>query len=140
MIKLSVGKDVDSYCTKCRLELGHMIAAMVGDKIARVKCNTCGGVHNYREVKKVQDSSGVMKKPALSKTKKDAGKAPDVPWETCIVKAKGNRLSYDMGKAFKIGDIISHELFGRGVVLGISTKKCTAIFSDMKRILVTANS
>ncbi len=139
MIKLSVGKDVDSYCTKCRLELGHLIAAMVGDKIAKVKCNTCGGVHNYREVKKVQGSSGVVKKTGLSKTKKDAGKAPDVSWETCLVKAKGSHLSYDMGRAFKVGDIISHELFGIGVVLGISTKKCTAIFSDMKRILVTAN-
>ena len=42
------GDEVDSKCTKCKLILAHTIIAMVGDQIARVKCNTCGGEHAYR--------------------------------------------------------------------------------------------
>ena len=44
----TAGDEVDSKCTKCKLILAHTIVAMVGDQIARVKCNTCGGEHAYR--------------------------------------------------------------------------------------------
>lgn len=139
MIKLSVGKDVDSYCTKCRLELGHLIVAMVGDKIAKVKCNTCGGVHNYREVKKLQKTVSSSKKTTTPKKQKDMGKTTEVLWEERISKARGTEIPYGMGKAFKVGDLIVHELFGKGVVLQVSPKKCIAIFSDKERMLVTSN-
>src|SRR5690349_2429788 len=43
-----VGGEVDAFCTKCRLTLAHTILAMVGTKIARVRCNTCGGEHAMR--------------------------------------------------------------------------------------------
>src|SRR5437867_11032714 len=42
------GDEVDSKCTKCKMVLAHVIVAMVGDQIARVKCNTCNGEHAYR--------------------------------------------------------------------------------------------
>lgn len=139
MTKLSVGKDVDSYCTKCRLELGHLIVAMVGDKIAKVKCNTCGGIHNFREMKKVQKSGGTPKKIAPPKIQKDAGKTPELLWEAGISKARGAEVRYETGRAFKVGDLIVHELFGKGVVKQVSPKKCTALFKDKERMLVSAN-
>ena len=43
-----VGGEVDAFCTRCKMTLAHTILAMVGTKIARVKCNTCGGDHAYR--------------------------------------------------------------------------------------------
>lgn len=139
MSKLSAGKEIDSYCTKCKLELGHLIVAMVGDKIAKVKCNTCGGTHNYREVKKVQKTGSTQKKTTTPKIQKDMGKPPEVIWEERISKARGTEIPYEMKTVFKIGDVIGHELFGKGVVLQISPKKCTAIFKDKERMLVTAN-
>ena len=48
--KPSAGGLVATYCTKCKLDLGHTIMAMVGEKIVRVKCRTCGSEHNYRQV------------------------------------------------------------------------------------------
>jgi hypothetical protein len=135
---LSAGKDVDSYCTKCKLELGHLIVAMVGDKIAKVKCKTCGGTHNYRVVK-AQKSAGTAKKATAPKIPKEIGKPPEVLWQERISKARGTESPYGMGKAFKIGDIIAHELFGKGVVLQVASKKCTAIFVDKERIMVSAN-
>src|SRR5262245_65118967 len=43
-----VGGEVDAFCTRCKMTLAHTILAMVGQTIARVQCNTCGGQHAYR--------------------------------------------------------------------------------------------
>ena len=45
--KLSAGDIIEARCTKCREILNHRIVAMVEEKVVRVECNTCGGVHNY---------------------------------------------------------------------------------------------
>ena len=44
----STGGYVDAWCTKCKMELGHTIIAMVDNMPKRVQCNTCGGKHNFR--------------------------------------------------------------------------------------------
>jgi hypothetical protein len=38
-----VGGEVDAFCSSCKLVLGHTILAMVGERIAKVRCNTCAG-------------------------------------------------------------------------------------------------
>ena len=43
-----VGGEVDAFCTRCKMSLAHTILAMVGTRIARVRCNTCGGDHAFR--------------------------------------------------------------------------------------------
>src|SRR2546429_5893163 len=45
---LRVGGDIDAWCTRCKMNLGHTILALVGTRPARVRCNTCHGEHNYR--------------------------------------------------------------------------------------------
>src|SRR2546430_15525379 len=45
---LRVGGDIDAWCTRCKMNLGHTILAMVGTRPARVRCNTCQGEHNFR--------------------------------------------------------------------------------------------
>ena len=44
-IKAKVGSDIDSWCGKCKRILAHTVEAMVGDKPARVNCNTCKSQH-----------------------------------------------------------------------------------------------
>jgi methylglyoxal synthase len=44
----SVGKDVLSYCGKCKLTLSHTVTAMTGTTIAKVQCNTCKAIHGFR--------------------------------------------------------------------------------------------
>ena len=58
--KLKVSGEVDSYCTKCKLDLAHRIIAMVGDQPKKVECRTCGSHHLYRRPK----SLGAVEKPA----------------------------------------------------------------------------
>src|SRR5207245_8977881 len=48
MSKKELGGTIDSWCGKCKMILAHTIEAMVGDKPARVHCNTCNAVHTYK--------------------------------------------------------------------------------------------
>ena len=38
--RYEVGRDVLSMCTKCKMELGHVIIAMIDDQPKKVKCAT----------------------------------------------------------------------------------------------------
>jgi pyruvate/2-oxoglutarate dehydrogenase complex dihydrolipoamide acyltransferase (E2) component len=51
-----VGQDVDAWCTKCRLDVTHVIVALAsdGETPKRVECTSCGGQHNYRAPKAVK--------------------------------------------------------------------------------------
>src|SRR5437868_8255247 len=46
--KIKPGGEVDSWCGKCKMVLAHTIEAMVGEKPARVHCNTCKSQHAYK--------------------------------------------------------------------------------------------
>ena len=48
MKPLTAASEIDSWCTKCRMDLGHRIVAMVGGAPKRDVCLTCGSEHNYR--------------------------------------------------------------------------------------------
>ncbi len=46
--ELHPGSDVDGMCTRCKAVSGHIIVAMVGATIVKVKCNTCGSEHRFK--------------------------------------------------------------------------------------------
>ena len=78
MSSFSAGKEVLSYCGKCKLPLGHTIVSMKDSAtIGKVECNTCHAVHMYKDpaskAKKVKSTSGRKKttrKKAIKKAKK----------------------------------------------------------------------
>ena len=85
MTNSKVGGEVDAFCTRCKMTLGHTILAMVGTRIARVRCNTCNGDHVFRK-----ESSSSAKEPKHATTKASkaaAAKATDRP-RTAAGKAK----------------------------------------------------
>ncbi len=45
----AVGGDIDAFCSRCKLDLGHTVVAMVGSRVVQVICNTCGSHHRYRQ-------------------------------------------------------------------------------------------
>jgi hypothetical protein len=134
---ISVGEQIDSYCTKCRLNLGHIITAMTGGNIIKVKCNTCGNEHRYRGM----DTIGKLRPagPGLAKKKPSVAEKSQAVWETCISEAKGPEVPYNMSAAYRCGDIVVHTLFGKGVVRKIHFGKCEVIFKDKERLLASAN-
>ncbi len=130
--KYSAGESIASYCTKCKLVLDHTIMKMDGEVVSRVKCKTCGSTHKYRNAEDAKKLRGARKKEDLVTV--------EVLWETCLAQAKGRERNYDMGAKYRVGDIVDHRLFGKGVVRKIYLNKCDVLFKDKERLMASANS
>lgn len=130
--KFAAGEAIVSYCTKCKQGLDHVIVATAGEVIAKVKCKTCGSAHKFRDPADV-------KKPRAARRKEDVVKTAEVLWETCVAEAKGKERVYDMTGKYRIGDIVLHNTFGRGVVRKLYLNKCDVLFKDKERLMASAN-
>ncbi len=130
--KLSAGENIASFCTKCKLVLDHAIIAMDGEAIAKVKCKTCGSAHKYR-------SSAAVKLARSARKKEDPIKSAEMMWESCIAEAKGKERMYDIAGKYRVGDIIDHRTFGKGVVRKIYVQKVDVLFRDKERLMASAN-
>jgi len=53
--------------------------------------------------------------------------------------ASGEEHVYTMVATYRIGDIVLHEQFGKGVVLKLATNKCYVLFKDKERLMASAN-
>lgn len=133
--KISTGGDVDSYCTKCKLILEHIVVAMVRDAVVKVKCKTCGGIHNFKNTP-VARSGATRARSTPSKSFIQT----QVVWEKAVETAQGPEMTYEMARAYHTGDLIVHSIFGRGVVQKTFFKKCAVLFKDKERVLVTSNT
>ena len=130
----SVGGDIDSWCTKCKLELGHTIIAIVDNVPKKVKCNTCNAQHNFR-TKPVKGSRTTSKSP----TRKTRSK--EKTYEEYISRLSGgdpaNSRKYNTKGNFEQDEIIDHLSFGIGIVLSvIQSNKIKILFKDGPRLLI----
>lgn len=130
--KIMAGDNIASYCTKCKLGLDHAVVAMDGETIAKVKCKTCGSVHKFKDPADV-------KKPRVPKKKEDPGKTAETLWETCLSESKGKERAYDMSGKYRVGDVVLHNTFGKGVVRKLYMNKCDMLFKDKERLMASAN-
>jgi len=130
---VEVGSDIEAYCTKCRMDLTHVVVAKYEDEVRRVQCNTCGGVHNYRPPKGDADDDGP--EPASGKKKSTTKK---INWEDLTAKKDLNAAKpYTFDMALKENEVIAHSTFGPGVVTEIiAPTKAEVVFQDQKRILI----
>lgn len=117
------GDHVDARCTRCKEITNHTIIAMVEEKPARVRCNTCGGDHNYRPPRKTKAAksatSTVAKAPkAPRRTAADRKReALQEEWqETAGQATAGLTVAYSMDRSFRLNDLVDHPVFGVGVV------------------------
>jgi hypothetical protein len=60
-------------------------------------------------------------------------------WEASLAVAQGLEHVYSVATTYRIGDILLHKQFGKGVVLKLSTRKCTVLFKDKERLMASAN-
>ena len=112
---LAAGDYIASKCTKCKDTTGHTIVAMVGGKVVKVECNTCGSTHNYREAvsKKTttqRKTSSGSSKPRTTKTER--------AWEELQNKLRPEEaVPYSMNTPMREEMLIQHPTFGLGLVL-----------------------
>jgi len=132
---ISTGKDIDSYCTKCKLILEHIVVAMAGGAVLKVKCKTCGSTHRFKGMPAERTKSSRVKGAATKSVI-----TTQAQWETAIDAASGIEMSYEMTGSYRPGDLIVHSVFGKGIVQKTFFNKCSVLFRDKERLLVTSNT
>jgi hypothetical protein len=142
---LSAGSEIDAYCTKCRMDLGHRVIAMVGPTPKRVICQTCNSQHNYRAPRseprtKTRAAAGPRATPSGRTSPAAArGRAEQErksEWETRISgKALTAFIRYSMERQFSAGDLLLHSKFGEGYVAEVLGSKISVMFRDGARTL-----
>jgi len=127
---VAVSEDIVSTCTKCRQALAHTVVSKVGQRVAKVKCNTCGSTHRYI------DPSLPIKPKAVRKPA--AQLAQEATYEKLIAMTAGQKtLPYSLSGSFKEHDVIEHATFGRGVVMQlVPGNKMHVAFAQGDKLLV----
>lgn len=125
----AVGKNVDSWCTKCKMMLAHTVEAVAKGRITRVHCNTCNGQHAYR-----------AKPPGTSTRARSTKSAvPRPPDYASLLRGRdvAAAKAYAPTERFAEGDVIRHATFGPGVVTARKdVNKIEVIFEDGPKVLI----
>jgi hypothetical protein len=139
-----VGGEVDGYCTKCKMVLAHTILAMVGDKLARVRCNTCNGEHAYKARAPGEAAPKAAKAAKVAKPKKPGAKKRTVGSKAIVLtfeeliatKDAANAMKYAPTATFRMDSLVDHPSFGLGVVTGVKPDKVDVTFKGDIKTLV----
>ena len=139
MSTVAVGKDVLSYCTKCKLTLSHIIVSMKDARtISKVKCNTCGSMHAYKAPSTAITKTKAVSKKTATKTAIQAKTQPiSEIWMEALNKSNKKSQPYSPKSKFTVGDIIDHVKFGPGIVQSIvDNTKIEVVFRHEIKTLV----
>jgi hypothetical protein len=127
-----VGGEVDAYCTSCRMELAHTVLAMVGARIARVRCNTCQKDHAFRK----SAPGAPSKRPAkAAPLRQKASASTSIPQQLASADASKAR-NYSPKESFAEGDILNHATFGLGLVQAVRGEKIDVAFKAFAKTLI----
>lgn len=141
-MKPAIATDVDSWCTRCRLLLAHTVETMIGDKITRVHCNTCGAQHAYRPhppgasgAAGERGSGSLRRRPS---TRKSAVSTPTVDYEGLLRgRSPSTARGYSVTERFRSDELLTHPTFGLGVVTADKgAGKIEVFFADGPKVLV----
>jgi hypothetical protein len=111
--EISVGKEILSYCNKCKATLAHIIVTMKGKGAGKCTCKTCDATHAFKDPAK----ANATKKSAPRKKKKKVDERPLAEiWADAIKSATVAAQAYSTKTNFNKGDLIDHPTFGQGFV------------------------
>ncbi|QSQ15541.1 hypothetical protein [Myxococcus landrumensis] len=145
MATQKVGGEVDAYCTRCKLTLAHTILAMVGTKIARVRCNTCNGDHAYRGAPGTTDRPTSSSTPRASRASSSSGGGSSSSKAEKIIisfeeqlagKDIANAPRYSPKDTYQVDQVIQHPTFGVGLVTAVRGDKVDLTFRTDTKTLV----
>ncbi len=138
--EIEVGKEILSYCGKCKADSNHIISAAEGNKISKVMCTTCKAQHNYRKPKSLikEKAASKPKKSAKSASTRKSPKTPVKTWDEFIVDYDLNSAKdYSMQQNYEISCVIRNPVFGIGVVIKkIDQTKIEVQFETGVKILI----
>ncbi|MFO8090633.1 MAG: hypothetical protein R6U13_12395 [Desulfatiglandaceae bacterium] len=130
------------------MDLMHVVVSMDGNAIAKTQCKSCGGVHRYRAPKSpenVTHSTKVLnKRKHPGSTPKNTSSrrtvADSEKWEELLsAHEQETPRAYQMQECFTEGELISHSVFGTGVVTNVpAPEKIEVHFKEGTKLLVQA--
>lgn len=146
----AVGREIEAWCTRCKLELDHVITAMDGIEVVQVRCKTCSSVHRYkggaaaaRVASHIASTGG---SPSAPKPKVDAAEKRAAAIKPTQDRMRFERLMKDRDRAEatpyaptvspRVGMMLSHVRFGYGVIENVDGGKAHTLFEDGERILI----
>ncbi len=133
---IKVGGEVDAFCTKCEMTLAHTVHAVVDGKPVKVECNTCHGVHRFR------DPPGARKATPRSggaRAERPARERPAVvAFETLLAERDvAAAQPYSPRRTWKVDEVMDHPSFGRGFVSSVRDGgKIEVTFRSEVKVLV----
>jgi len=129
--KLAAGQEVDSFCTRCQLDLAHVIVAMDGARIARVQCKTCKTVHAHR-------TRAPAPRAPRGEHPRGRGSLSTRDYDRLTQNRDLSRpRPYRPATGFAGGDVLAHATFGVGVVNRVlADSKIEVAFPGGLRVLV----
>lgn len=130
-----VGADILTFCSRCKIELAHVIVSMVDGTPVKVICKTCRSEHKYK--KTAGASVGKTRKTPTARASKSTIRLADL-WEKRISESKAVvPQKYTIQELFKKNDLLEHIKFGLGVVEEVlGSGKVRVLFKDEERVLI----
>ncbi len=135
---LLVGKNIDAFCSRCRLTLAHIVLYEVGGVVRAVKCKTCGTEHRYHgpapekrhSVPAVRQSGA-----ALAVRLRTVRPADARQWEAQNTAITPDVVVWDykLTECYEKGDVLTHPSFGRGFVESITADGMEVLFGKGRK-------
>lgn len=139
------GDDVDSWCTRCRMNLNHRVIAVVGNDIKRVQCLTCGSEHKYHPPRSDGSEPSSKKSIRVSAARKDrnggakARAGAEGEWNTVMnnMPPGTEPKRYSIYDSYSAKEYIEHPNFGVGRVLEVLGRdRVEVIFKEGRKTLI----
>ncbi len=140
----SAGKEIDAYCTKCKLDLAATVVAAVNGVAVQVECNTCHTVRKYRSPKSAPKAKRKSTRRATEKKGTSPARAKTVTMshqELWMQALKGrsvrDAVRYNIRETFADDVVVAHSKFGIGVVMSQAPPDRIKVqFRDAERTLI----
>ncbi len=140
---IKTGDEVDAK-HKCypdgeTLVLAHTVVAMVGDRIAKVKCNTCGKIHAYRPPDSPSEATAAKRRAERKKAlAKVASRGEPEPFEILAAKVDLTQTTdYSIKMSMEEMMVVQHPKFGVGIVAMLREgNKADVVFNEGPRTLI----
>lgn len=132
----AAGQDVDTYCTKCKMELAHVIIAVANGRIARVQCKTCGSQHAHRDKRRSERKRSQGSTTRVRGAKSHSASGADVYETTMAGRDISRAKPYRATEVFTSDEVLNHKKFGIGLVTRVlDDGKIEVLFEDGKKTL-----
>jgi hypothetical protein len=133
-----VGRNIDTFCSRCRLQLAHIVLYEVGGSVHGVKCKTCGSEHRYhgpRPEAKRNVPAGRRLGNDPAKMQRPVRPADSRQWEARNASKSSDAVvwEYKWTDNYEKGDVIAHRQFGRGFVEKVSTDSMEVLFREGRK-------